>query len=82
MPNAARRRQRPDSASTNPFTSLAKEHAPIPRQPGQPASEEAVSRDRLFHDRASVIDELRRTRLAVKPEVGTKAKTRNRDRLR
>jgi hypothetical protein len=54
----------------------------IPRQAGQPISEEALARDRQFHDQASAIDQLRRARLAVKPETLTRSKARSRDRLR
>jgi hypothetical protein len=81
-PNAAKTRPRSVTTSTNPFKTFDNEHVAIPRQAGQPISEEALARDQRFHDQATVIDELRRARLAVKPETITRSKARSRDRLR
>lgn len=82
MPNAARTRRRTVTTSTDPFTTLGAEHAAIPRQPGQPMSEEALSRDRQFQDQAGVMDRLRQARLAAAPAPVTRARTRNRDQSR
>ncbi len=55
------------TVEANPFCSLRKERATFPRHAGQPTPAEATERKQEIDSKVTMIDQLRRARLASRP---------------